>query len=108
MSEQPSSYISKQEFVEVIELMQAQYVKDKFASDAMQMMFPGSDIGLYDNSSLVKVAMSLLRRFFPVGEDDAHCEIEFYCYCLNFGKCGDEYESPEELYDRLSKVSRNE
>lgn len=102
MSEQPSSYISKQEFVEVIELMQVQYVKDKQASDAMQVMFPGSDIGLYDNSNLVKVAMTLLRRFYPVDEEDGHCAIEHYCYVLNFGKCGDDYENPEELYDRIT------
>jgi hypothetical protein len=24
-------------------------------------------------------------------------ELEHYCFILNFGKCGDEYESPEEL-----------
>ncbi|MFM9825341.1 hypothetical protein [Flavobacterium sp.] len=29
--------------------------------------------------------------------------LEHYCFVLNFGKCGDEYEPPEEFYERLIK-----
>jgi hypothetical protein len=44
--------------------------------------------------------MMLLREYFPADET-GHCEIEHYCYVLVFGKNGEAYETPEELYDRL-------
>ncbi len=95
--------ISKEQFVECIEGLRLQYLKDKEYYESICKLFGGSEFSMYDNSLLVKSTIGLLRFFFPVKDD--FCEIEQYCYVLDFGRLGEEYESPEQFYDRL--VSAN-
>jgi len=93
--------ISKQLFVDCIEnLMQQQY-EDIANAELVKQMFQVTEFCLYDNSKLVSSIISLLQEYFTKDES-GHCEILHYCYFLDFGKCGEEYESPEQLYDRLS------
>lgn len=96
----PTSFISKQLFTASIEALRQQFVEDKKNAEVMALMFRAEDFGKYDNSLLSNAILELLRMSFPKDED-GHCEIEHYCYCTNFGKVGDEFESAEELYDRL-------
>ena len=93
--------ITKKEFVSVIESMNEQFRHDKDYSFLVQSLFKTEDAALYDNDKLIMSLLLLLRKYFPVVDD--FCEISHYCYVLDFGKNGDNYESPEEFYDRLVK-----
>lgn len=99
MSQQPTFHITKEHFVGVINSLHEQFVKDKQRSEAISEIFH-TEAGFYDNSALINAIFSFLHEVFPKDED-GHSEIEFYCYTLNFGKNGEEYESPEHLYERL-------
>lgn len=99
MSQQPTFQITKEHFVGVINSLHQQYLKDKVGSDAFGQIF-NAEAGLYDNSLLINSIFSFLHEVFPKDED-GFCNISHYCYECNFGKIGDNYESPEELYDRL-------
>lgn len=101
MSQQPTFHITKEHFVGVINSLREQFQKDKASAEAFGQIFNTNDAGFYDNSSLINAIFSFLHEVFPK-DDDGHCEIQFYCYTLNFGKNGEEYESPEELFDRLT------
>lgn len=92
--------ISKQLFIKTIEALQEQYNHDKQCADALGQMYNTEISGTYNTSYLSNAILELLRVHFPK-DADGHCEIEHYAYCLNFGKLGEEYESPEELYFRL-------
>lgn len=83
--------------------IESQYRIDVGYVDKLRDVFGFSDSKLYDNSGYLSSVLDLLRVYFPVG-DDGFCEIEHWCFVLDFGKCGDEYESPSELYDRLVYV----
>ncbi len=93
--------ITKKEFVSVIESMNEQFRHDKDYSFLVQSLFKTEDATLYDNDKLIQPLLLLLRKYFPVVDD--FCEISHYCYVLDFGKNGDNFESPEEFYDRLVK-----
>lgn len=99
MSQQPTFHITKEHFVGVINSLHEQYVKDKQRSEAMSEIF-NCESGFYDNSALVNAIFSFLHEVFPK-DDDGHSELLHYCYECNFGKVGDNYESPEELFDKL-------
>jgi hypothetical protein len=94
--------IEKEVFVSVISSMMEQHSFDKGNSILISEMFGVEGNCGYDNSDYLKALMKMLRIFFPKDED-GFCEIEQYCYVINFGKNGDEYESIEEFYDRLVK-----
>jgi hypothetical protein len=98
------SILPKSRFVEIIELMRQQYEHDRKSSHVLESIYPGSEIGLYNNS-FDKRTNDALREYFPADET-GHCEIEHYCYVLVFGKNGEAYETPEELYDRLVWVKQ--
>lgn len=95
--------IEKNTFVEAIEAMERQYIKDKEHSESIGKIFSTEDCNLYDNENLYKKIIELLRIWFPVDED-GHCAISSYCFEMNFGKpsLDSEYETPEMLYDRLT------
>lgn len=101
MSQQPIFHITKEHFVGVINSLQAQFQKDKASAEAFGQIFNTNDAGFYDNSSLINAIFSFLHEVFPK-DDDGHSELLHYCYECNFGKVGEHYESPEELYDRLT------
>ena len=52
-----------------------------------------------DNEDVVFRIFKGVLAHFPNDKES----LEHYCFILNFGKCGDEYESPEEFYERLIK-----
>ena len=95
--------IEKTTFVEAIEAMERQYIKDKEHSESIGKIFSTEDCNLYDNENLYKKIIELLRIWFPVDED-GYCEIEFYCFYRNFGKPTpeSEHETPGMLYDKLT------
>lgn len=92
--------IEKEVFVSVISSMMLQRDIDRASSESLSGIFGIEGNCAYNNSNYLKGLMELLRLFFPKDED-GHCEIEFYCYVIDFGRCGDEYESVEDFYDRL-------
>lgn len=93
--------ISREEFVIVIESIRKQVMYDREVSESISRAFGfGGDVRLYDNGEYLKSLMMLLRIFFPVS-DEGFCEIEHYLFVLDFGRLGEVYESPIELYDRL-------
>lgn len=93
--------ISKELFVSTLEAMRQQILADEKNSSLVAEAFGCSDFYLYDNSLLFKAIISLLRVHFP--KEDNFCEIDHWCFTLNFGKLSNEedFESAEELYDRL-------
>jgi hypothetical protein len=44
------SILPKSRFVEIIELMRQQYEHDRKSSHVLESIYPGSEIGLYNNS----------------------------------------------------------
>jgi hypothetical protein len=90
--------ISKEIFVDVIENLHQQYLRDKDYVNGVSGVF-GIDIPFYDNSHLLSSTLAMLRLFFPV-DSDGHCDIEHFCYVCDFGKVGD-IESASALYDFL-------
>lgn len=96
-----SKFITKEQFTEAISALETQFRQDRKNVDLIGQIFGTEEMtGSYDNSLLSKTIIGLLRNYFPVDEN-GHCDIEHYCYVMNFGKIGDEYESPEELFTRL-------
>ena len=92
--------ISKQLFVESIEAIRLQMNDDKKNAELLrEALNIDQSLNLYDNTKLHYAIINLLRQYFPPEEN--HCEIIHYCYVLDFGKCGENHQSPEELYDRL-------
>ena len=90
----------KKLFIEIIRNIELQHRHDLACIEAISLIF-GSGVMLYNNSYYLKALMSLLRVHFPVDEN-GFCEIEHYCFVIDFGRNGDEYESVEELYERLT------
>lgn len=105
--------VSKEKFVSTIEAIQGQLLLDKSNSESIAAMFSFNESdGLYDNHSLIKQLILLLQDSFPKDEN-GFCEIEHYCFDLDFGKAleeGGECESADQLYDRLrgSKIKSYE
>ena len=91
--------IEKQTFIEAIEAMRYQYEKDKEHSESIGKIFSTEYCNLYDNEGLYKEIIKFLRIWFPVDED-GFCEIEHFCWFLEFGKV--ENISVEEFYERLT------
>lgn len=95
--------ISKELFCEVIELLRQQILFDKQSSENIKEMFGVVQKCSYRNDFVIKAIMKLLRVYFPKDED-GHCQIEFYCFCAEFGKEENgEIITAEELYDLLTK-----
>jgi len=93
--------ISKETFVEVIGAIEKQHAKDMLNSIAIDTVFGGESY-LYDNSLLSKSVIKLLQLHFP--REDGFCEIEHFCYFLNFGKLGDEITTADQLWDKLNSI----
>lgn len=91
--------MTKNIFVSVIESIREQIAFDKDYAYRLSEHFGVEDIACYNNSRIIGSLIALLQLTFP--KIDAFCEIEHYCFTLDFGKCGEDYESPEELYHRL-------
>ncbi|MGL4971636.1 MAG: hypothetical protein ACRC6H_00685 [Culicoidibacterales bacterium] len=93
--------LQKSHFIATIEAIRMQLHKDLSYADAVSLIFNTDSIGPYDNSLLVKQLISHLQIFFP-RDKDGFCEIEHYCFDMNFGKIGDqELVTVEDLWYRL-------
>lgn len=94
--------LSKEVFMSAIESVREQMYQDNKHAVAVAEIFNTDGINVYDNSRLIKTAVSLLQVYFP-RDKDGFCEIEHYCFDMNFGKIGnDVLITPEDLWDRLS------
>lgn len=92
--------ISKEQFISAIESMRVQTALDYNNSYQIGKIFGCDAVGGYNNSLLIKSIISLLWNYFP--KRDGFCEIEHYCFDLNFGKNGEEeLITPEDLWNRL-------
>lgn len=97
--------LSKDDFISAIESLQLQASKDIDHSNAINKVF--STDAYYDNSVVVLAVIKLLQVFFPKDEN-GFCEIEHYCFDLNFGKVSDqELITPEDLWNRLYLAKLN-
>lgn len=95
--------ISKELFCEVIELLRQQILFDKQSSENIKEMFGVVQKCSYKNDNVIKALIKLLQFHFPKDED-GYCQIEFYCFCTEFGKeNNEEIVTAEELYDLLTK-----
>jgi len=97
-----TNIISKSDFIEAINSIQIQLYEDKKNAEIVAEMFQASEFNLYDNNRLICTIIKLLSFWFP--KED----LEHYCFQLNFGKNGEEYESPEEFYDALLRFKQNQ
>lgn len=96
--------IGKALFIDSIEAVRLQVSYDMAKAEAMAgvLNVDDSPVPLYDNSLLIKAIISLLRESFPV-DADSFCEIDHYCFDMNFGKIGEEeVVTPEGLWDKLN------
>jgi hypothetical protein len=96
----PMKSLSKDHFISAIKSMQLQKSKDIDNSNAISKVF--NTDAVYDNDVLVLELIKFLQMFFPKDEN-GFCEIEHYCFDMNFGKVSDqELITPEDLWDRLN------
>lgn len=94
--------LTKELFITTIDSLQMQVSKDIAASNAINQVFDTDAV--YDNSLLVKAIIKLLQLHFPK-EENGFCEIEHYCFDMNFGKIqGEELITSEDLWDRLTEI----
>lgn len=93
----------KVSFVSVIDAMYSQSKIDEKYSERVSDLFKSEGIvPTYDNSELFNVLLELLQRqFVPEG---GSCEIERYCFELNYGYTSDGSRviTPEMLWDQLN------
>lgn len=89
-------------FCEVIELLRQQILFDKQSAENIKEMFGVVQKCGYKNDYAIKALIKLLQFYFPKDED-GHCQIEYFCFIIEFGKEQDkEIVTPEELYDLLT------
>lgn len=94
--------ILKEVFISSIEAIRIQNYKDSVSADLIGKVFNSDSVNPYDTSLLSKTIIQLLQVFFP-RDKNGFCEIEHYCFEMNFGKVdGMEFISPEDLWDRLN------
>lgn len=92
--------ISKQLFVLVLTRMQEQMEADRRNSELVKRVFDG-DVGVYDNSRLIRSLVELLQLWFPKDED-GFCELEHFIFDLDFGRAWDGHRKTiEEFWDEL-------
>lgn len=93
----------KVSFVSVLEAMYSQSKIDEKYSERVSDLFKSEGIvPTYDNSLLFNVLLKLLQRqFVPEG---GCCEIERYCFELNYGFTSDGIRviTPEMLWEQLN------
>ena len=95
--------ISKKAFCTAIENLRMQMVVDKVNSTAIMEALGIQEQIVFDNSLLFKTVIGLLQEYFPRAKD-GFCEIEHYCYFIEFGRDHPDLTiTPEELYKKLTK-----
>ncbi|MES2864070.1 MAG: hypothetical protein V4666_08130 [Bacteroidota bacterium] len=95
--------LDKITFCEAIESLRQQILFDNQSAENIKEMFGVAQKCSYKNDFAIKALIKLLQFHFPKDED-GHCQIEYYCFIVEFGKEQDkELVTPEELYDLLTK-----
>lgn len=91
---------TKETFLMTIDALEKQNEFDRGYANVLSGVLNASDVQTYDNSSITNLLFTLLQRqFVPV---DGNCEIERYCYELNFGWAdGNRIYTPEDLWNAL-------
>ena len=74
--------LPKEIFISTLDCLREQTLKDIDASIAISKVFATDAV--YDNSLLIRATIKLLQVFFPKDEN-GFCEIEHYCFYMNFG-----------------------
>ena len=99
--------INKEDFCKVIESLRVQVVKDKEKSFILNDLFKTDTVFNWDNDELFKSILFLLHQYFP-RDKNGFCEIEHYCFFIEFGKYENkELFSSEDLYDKLITNIKN-
>ena len=75
--------------------------KERFCDYINYMHFLSSLVDKDRKQKHILSIMKYLHGFFPRCEN-GFSDIEHYCFFIDFGKDGVSYESPEELYERLT------
>lgn len=91
---------NKQTFINTINVLKEQYDYDEAYTTQLESLIHVEGIPSYNNSILINHIMgSLQAQFIPLNGD---CEIERYCYELNFGYIdGIQRITPEDLWTAL-------
>jgi hypothetical protein len=93
----------KNDFIGIIDVLEQQHEYDASYVVLIEQIIKANDVPTYDNTKLVNHFFSLLQRQFPPDEQGT-CEIERYCYELNFGWVdGNRAITPADLWDALEK-----
>lgn len=69
--------------------------KERFVNNMNVMQL--AHVLVDENSDLIKVIANKFYEHFPNHIKD----IQHYCFILDFGKCGEEYISPEDFFETL-------
>jgi len=99
--------ITKSIFVSTIEAIQRESLREENLMTEILDHFPNlKKSGNSPQNLLVRQLLDLLRLEFP-REEGGFCEIEHYCFGLNFGKIGGEITtSIDDLWERLDEKRR--
>jgi hypothetical protein len=90
----------KQNFIETINVLKNQYEYDTSYCTLLEKLIQADSVPPYDNSKLINHIMGELQKRFPAV--DGQCEIERYCYELNFGYAdGKQVITPKDLWYAL-------
>lgn len=91
--------ISQEQFVNAIESMRLQKYDDKKNVELLQEAFLINEFPIFQNDKLTNTIIDLLSIWFD------RESLEEYCFIREFGKTGheSEWETPEELYNKLIK-----
>lgn len=85
--------ISKEQFVQTIIALREQHDYDKKRAEELSEIY-GTDIDPANNENLTKIIFTLLQTEFKPHEDG--CDIERFCYELNFGRG---LETPDPIWE---------
>lgn len=94
--------IDKVIFCEVIELLRQQLYFDNRIGETIQEAFGVEKKCSYRDNMAIQAIMKLLQVYFPKDEH-GFCEIEHYCFIIEFGKTNDGgVMTADEFYDFLT------
>lgn len=89
-------------FVQTIDVLRKQHEIDVTYATSIEKAINAKDVPAYDNSLLINHLFSLLQRQFPA--TDGECEVERFCYVLNYGFVGGKQVlTAEDLWESLHK-----
>lgn len=93
---------TKEKFHKTITALKEQYDIDEKKSEDLSKVLGCDFVPPQDNSRLVNIIFDNLHKQFPPKDD--FCEIQTFCYTLNFGRVINTEKDPiDELWDQLTK-----